>query len=226
MKGLDHGKTGRIKGVLFDFDGTLTRPGALDFPLIKSEMGCPPDLPILEYLETLPPAAKRPLIQILERKEEQAARQSLPNAGAEICLNALRQKGLLIGIITRNSLRSVQKAFENFKTVDFRLFTAIITRDDGRPKPHPDGVHQAARRMEIFPQDLLMVGDFRFDIIAGHEAGARTLLLTNGREPLIAPEDPCPDFTVSSLEDLPDIVERINLLGQRNSDPERWCIQR
>ena len=41
-----------IKGVLFDFDGTLTRPGALDFPAIKQELGCPADQAILEYLET------------------------------------------------------------------------------------------------------------------------------------------------------------------------------
>jgi hypothetical protein len=56
----DEAKLGMIKGVLFDFDGTLTMPGALDFPAIKREMGCPPDFPILEYLETVPPSAKGP----------------------------------------------------------------------------------------------------------------------------------------------------------------------
>jgi hypothetical protein len=29
--------------VLFDFDGTLTHPGALDFAAIKREVGCPAD---------------------------------------------------------------------------------------------------------------------------------------------------------------------------------------
>jgi hydrogenase expression/formation protein HypE len=204
-------KLGKIKGVLFDFDGTLTLPGALDFPAIKREMGCPPDLPILEYLETLPSERKRPLLEILEIKEEQAAQESLPNTGAEECLDALKQKRLSVGIITRNSLQSVQKAFKQFKTVDSRVFSAIITRDDCPPKPHPEGVHQAAQRMGIFPQELLVVGDFRFDIIAGHRAGARTVLLTNGKESLIIPGDPAPDFTVGCLEDLPLIIDRINL---------------
>jgi HAD superfamily hydrolase (TIGR01509 family) len=212
MSDYDTAKHARIKGVLFDFDGTLTMPGALDFPAIKREMACPPDLPILEYLETLPPLRKGPLLEILETKEGQAARESLPNKGAEACLDALKRKGLLIGIITRNSLQSVQKAFEKFKTIDYRAFAAIITRDDGPPKPHPDGVYRAAQRMGIFPHELLVVGDFRFDIIAGYGAGSPTVLLTNGREPVITPEDPAPDYMVVCLEELPAIVDRINLL--------------
>jgi phosphoglycolate phosphatase-like HAD superfamily hydrolase len=63
----------------------------------------------------------------------------------------------------------------------------------------------------VFPRELLVVGDFRFDIIAGYEAGARTVLLTNGEEPVIFPEDPAPDYTVGCLEELPLIVDRVNL---------------
>jgi hydrogenase expression/formation protein HypE len=202
----------KIKGVLFDFDGTLTMPGALDFPAIRREMGCPPDVPVLEYLETLSCERKGTLLEILRIKEEQAAQESLPNAGAESCLAVLKEKGLMIGIITRNSLHSVRKAFEKFKTIDSGAFAAIITREDGPPKPNPDGVHQAAQRMGIMSSDLLVVGDFRFDIIAGYEAGSRTVLLTNGREPVILPGDPAPDYTVGCLGELPIIVDRINLL--------------
>jgi len=205
-------KHARVKGILFDFDGTLTIPGALDFPAIKKALGCPPDLPILEYLETLPPPRKGPLLEILERSEEQAAQHSLPNKGAEDCLDVLMRKGLMFGILTRNSLQSLQKAFEKFMRLNLRSFAAIITREDCLPKPHPDGVRRAARDMGVFPHELLVVGDFRFDIIAGYEAGARTVLLTNGRAPVLFPEDPAPDYTVDCLEELPVIVDRINLL--------------
>ena len=44
----------RIKAVLFDFDGTLTKPGALNFSLLKETIGCPADLPVLEFIESLP----------------------------------------------------------------------------------------------------------------------------------------------------------------------------
>jgi phosphoglycolate phosphatase-like HAD superfamily hydrolase len=117
-----------------------------------------------------------------------------------------KQQGILLGIITRNSLQSVQKAFRKFKHVDAQAFDTIISRDDSLPKPHPDGVHQAAKRMGISLRELLVVGDFRFDVMAGHEAGARTALLTNGRESVMLPGDPEPDYIVTSLEEIPEII--------------------
>ena len=43
----------RIKAVLFDFDGTLTKPGAIDFKAVKRSIGCPPDQAILEFIGSL-----------------------------------------------------------------------------------------------------------------------------------------------------------------------------
>ena len=48
-----------IKAVLFDFDGTLTQPGALNFPLLKETIGCPADIPVLEFIENLPASRMR-----------------------------------------------------------------------------------------------------------------------------------------------------------------------
>jgi hydrogenase expression/formation protein HypE len=196
----------RIKGVLFDFDGTLTLPGALDFPAIRREMNCPPDIPILEWLETVPAERKPPLMEILESAEEKAAEESLPNVGAEECLLTLRDKGVLLGIITRNSLPSVRVALERFETVRLLDFSTVITRDDSLPKPHPDGVHKACERMGLAASELMVVGDFRFDVIAGKAAGACTVLLTNGRRSVMAAGDPEPDFTVARLEEILQFV--------------------
>lgn len=196
----------RIKGVLFDFDGTLTLPGALDFPAIRREMNCPPDIPILEWLETVPAERKPPLMRILESAEEKAAEESLPNVGAEECLLTLRDRGVLLGIITRNSLPSVRVALERFETVRLLDFSTVITRDDSLPKPHPDGVHKACERMGLAASELMVVGDFRFDVIAGKAAGTCTVLLTNGRRSVMAAGDPEPDFTVARLEEILQFV--------------------
>jgi HAD superfamily hydrolase (TIGR01509 family) len=192
----------KIMGILFDFDGTLTYPGALDFPSIKREMNCPEEIPILEYLETQSPERRSELLEILESREEQAAAESSPNTGAEKCLSILKQKRLLLGIITRNNLKSVCLALKSFNHITIDDFTAVITRDDSLPKPHPDGVYKAARRMGIPTSALLVVGDFRFDVLAGRAAGAVTVLLTNGGRSAMAPGDPEPDYTVDCLEDI------------------------
>jgi HAD superfamily hydrolase (TIGR01509 family) len=196
----------RIKGILFDFDGTLTYPGALDFPAIKREMGLPEDKPILEYLETQPPARQASLLKILESKEEQAAKQSIPNIGAEKCLSILKHKGIPFGIHTRNSLSSVCLVLEKFNNITLKDFSAVITRENSLPKPHPDGVHQAARQMGISTSELMVVGDFRFDIMAGKAAGTLTLLLTNSAKSVMAPGDPAPDYTANYLEEILEII--------------------
>jgi len=46
-----------------------------------------------------------------------------------------------------------------------------------------------------------MVGDFKFDILAGRNAGTRTALLTNGKLPSYLKEIE-PDHLLDRLEDL------------------------
>ena len=198
-----------IKGVLFDFDGTLTLPGALDFPAIKKALGCPLDQLILEFVESQPPDRQAGLMEILEEMEDSAAQASLPNRGAEKCLCALRKRQIPVGILTRNRLKSVKKALEKFKVVTIDDFDAIVTREVSLPKPHPDGVIKAASQMGLSPEELLVVGDFRFDVIAGKRAGASAVLLTNGAESVMAPDDPQPDHTISHLEDLPALLSQL-----------------
>jgi hydrogenase expression/formation protein HypE len=196
----------RIKGVLFDFDGTLTFPGALDFPAIKERLGCPLDQPVLEFLEAQPETRRGELTKILEEIEEGAAEASRPNNGAERCLLSLRKKGFRLGILTRNRLSSVERALEKFNGISIGDFAAIITREFSPPKPHPGGVQRAAMQMGLLPEEILVVGDFRFDVIAGKAAGAKTVLLTNGGRSVMSPGDPEPDYTFSCLEELLDIL--------------------
>lgn len=195
-----------IQGVIFDFDGTMTLPDALDFPAIKHELGCPMDQPILEYLDIQPPARRSVLMKTLVNIEDQAAEASRPNEGAEKCISVLKERGIILGILTRNRLSSVKKALQKFEKVKIHDFSAVITRDDSQPKPHPDGVYEAAKQMMLSTKEIFMVGDFRFDIMAGNAAGARTVLLVNGGRSVMLPGDPEPDYVVHRLEEILDLL--------------------
>ncbi len=195
-----------MKGVLFDFDGTLTKPGAINFLGIKREIGCPHDVPILEYIQLQSPANRAHLTEILEGHEANAARSSVPNVGAEACLLALKKRDIPIGIITRNSLKSVVAALKKFEGIQNHDFDAVITRETAPPKPSPEGVFKAAEYMGCFAQELMVVGDFRFDIIAGKKAGAMTMLLTNGGKSPMAPGDPKPDYVCKYLDEVAEIA--------------------
>jgi len=195
-----------IHAVLFDFDGTLTQPGAIDFVRIKKSISCPPDIAILEFIDTLPTSGQRQqAVAVLEQFENDAARVSHPNRDAERLLHWLKTQSIPFGIITRNSLRSVELALKNFKTVGTDAFSIIITRDDpASPKPSPDGVLLAAEKIGADPSHLLVVGDYLFDIQAGATAGALTSLITpQGASGLDGIKS---DFPISRLAELKKII--------------------
>jgi HAD superfamily hydrolase (TIGR01509 family) len=210
-----------IRAVLFDFDGTLTRPEAIDFAELRRALSCPPGAAILEYIEALPSEeARREAWRILDEFELAAARASVPNEGAETFVRLLRDRGIDRGILSRNSTASIMEAFRNFRTISASDFSVFISRESpGRRKPHPDGVLLAARLFGVPPAEVLVVGDFVFDIAAGKAAGAKTALLTNGRArgttpaapatgPSLpeAPEAPVPDYMIKRLEELEPIL--------------------
>jgi HAD superfamily hydrolase (TIGR01509 family) len=195
-----------IKAVLFDFDGTLTKPGALDFPVIKQAIGCPDNIAILEYIESLKDSSQRKkALSVLDRFEIEAAGDSEPNSGAEELIPYLRSKDLRVGIISRNSYQSIERALKNFKTISVSDFDLIISRDDPvKPKPSADGILFAAEKLGLDVKHILVVGDYIFDIQAGHDAGAITVLLNNKPDSLAKQVDS--DFTISRLEELKQIV--------------------
>jgi hydrogenase expression/formation protein HypE len=195
-----------IKGVLFDFDGTLTQPGLLDFTSIRKVLGCPAGQPILEFIETQPKEMQAQLMSILDEWELDGARKAKPNFGAERCLKSLKRSGILVGILTRNSLKSVAQALIAFQGIGIQDFVTVITRETSRPKPHPEGVYRAAHQMGVKTSEILMVGDFRFDILAGKLAGAQTVLVTNGSVSNLPPADPQPDHVIRSLMQLPALL--------------------
>lgn len=213
----------RLRGVVFDFDGTLTAPGALDFAAIKRQVGCPPDHYILEWIGGLPAGARRrEALAALEELEEHAAGRSAPNTGAEEAVLAARRLGLGVAVLTRNGRRAVDLALARFARLTAADFDVIVTRDDAvAAKPAPDGVVHAAAALGVPPEELLVVGDFVLDMLAGRAAGAVTAFLSNGDatgtagheqppgSPALPPpgEDAAPaaadcDFVLASLAEL------------------------
>ena len=78
-------------------------------------------------------------------------------------LQALRAKGLLIGLIsnTHRSLENFQSHFE----LDDLIAGAVSSREHGYNKPHPSIFRTALRLLPVAPGEALMVGDsFGHDI--------------------------------------------------------------
>lgn len=207
--------TACIRAVLFDFDGTLTRPGALDFAIVKKEVGCPLERPVLEFIREIPDQKERAAaMAALDRFEMAGAENSVPNTGAEELIGLLKREKLPIGLISRNSRQAIVRALENFQTLRLADFQVVISRDHPAAiKPDPEGVLTAAEAMGVAPAHLMVVGDYWFDVEAGNRAGAVTAFL--GRKGALPPSPgTVPTYTVESLSELLPVLELGIRLGR------------
>jgi HAD superfamily hydrolase (TIGR01509 family) len=166
-----------IDAVLFDMDGTLTRP-ILDFVKIKQVIGCPQEIPILEWMRTQRPADQTRIEGQLIDFEIQAARDAVPADGAAQTVAGLRRQGYHLGIITRNCMQAVTVTLERCK-LEMEWFW---TREDAPHKPSGQAVVGLCRRMGVAPSRSLVVGDYKFDLEAAREAGSVAVLLAHGTE--------------------------------------------
>lgn len=184
-----------LRAVIFDMDGTITQP-YLDFQTIRNAIGIAE--PLLENMLALPPGPERDqAFSILERFEHQAAEASKLNEGARQVLDALAGRGVPSALLTRNSRRSTERVLQKHSLT----FQAVVTREDAPVKPRPEPLWLICEKLGVNPSQVLMVGDFIFDIQAGRNAGTRTALLTNGKGAVPA-ADPVPDHVFDRLTDL------------------------
>src|SRR4051812_24548536 len=170
------------RAVLFDMDGTLTRP-MLDFPRIKAEMGIG-QRPILEALAEMDAETRRAAEAVLLSHEQEAAAGSSLNEGCELVLDWLRERRIGTALITRNSRTSVV-------TVLARHGLAVdvtVAREDAAPKPDPGPLWLACERLGVSADDAWMVGDGQYDVEAGNAAGIGTVWVSHGRRRQFAAE--------------------------------------
>jgi len=187
-----------IKGVIFDMDGTITEP-LLDFERIRAEIGVPSGTPLLESISAMDPESRRRARGILHEHESAAARASTLNEGVPEVLAQLKQRGVMTAVVTRNRSSSTEVVLRKHGLE----FAAVITREDGEPKPMPDGVLAAAAKMGVPPKACLMVGDYEFDIQAGRAAGAITVLYAPSPRSFATE----PDFLISRMTDLLEVLD-------------------
>ncbi|MBM4085451.1 MAG: HAD family hydrolase [Planctomycetes bacterium] len=193
-----------IRAVVFDLDNTVVKSN-LDFAAIKREIGMPP-APILEYMATVSEAERARINEILDKHESRAAEECDLNDGARELLDYLRSHRIPATLLTRNSRRSAARACQKHGV----HFDVVVAREDAAPKPSPEPVLLTARKLGLPPHELLVVGDYKYDIESGRAAGAQTALLTNGKKPAF--EVPA-DFTVCTLPELIPIIESQNRDG-------------
>jgi len=172
-------KTDFFKGIIFDLDGVITK-SCLDFRLIAREIfGSGSKRPVLERIEELSHAAERnKAFRILEKHEKRAALAFQLNPGIDELLELVKRRGMKTAIVTRNTQDSVGIILEKFHL----QIDCIVTRETAPPKPSKEPVLRACDCMGLSPHEVVFLGDYEFDMLAGKRAGVVTILLRSSKQ--------------------------------------------
>jgi phosphoglycolate phosphatase len=188
-----------IKAVIFDFDGTLAVLN-IDFSLMRERVydlmrryGIGEETIQEKYLLEVIDEA----YQILRRKnhsnaeafqekshlilhdlEMSAAQEGKLIPGAKPTLRSLREKGVKVGIITRNCEDAVRKIFPD---IDDFCDVFVSRNSVKKVKPHPNHLTYVMKSLGILVEEAVMVGDHIIDVHAGKRVGMKTIGVLTGR---------------------------------------------
>lgn len=159
------------KGVIFDLDGTVVET-SYDWRRIREEIGAG-ERSILSYLESLAEPERSQKTLILERHEAAQTQAAVLREGIEDLLGELRARGAATALVTNNSRKNTDFLLNKFD-LDFDW---VITRESGLWKPSGAPFLEVFRRLNLRPQNCCVIGDTRFDVLAGLEAGVAAIFI-------------------------------------------------
>jgi phosphoglycolate phosphatase len=188
-----------IRAVVFDFDGTLAVLN-IDFSEMREQVfelmrkyGVSEEEieekylleiidEVVQILNQKNPSAAETFYQeahqILHEVELIAAEEGKLLPGVEAALKSLRDKGLKVGIVTRNCEEAVRKVVPKIEA----FCDVFVPRDIiKKVKPHPEQLTSVLKALHVRGEETVMVGDHTIDIQAGKGVGMRTVGVLTGR---------------------------------------------
>lgn len=96
-------------------------------------------------------------------------------------LHTLHDRGLQLAICSSRGRPTLEIFVKDFRLEDY-VSMVVSANDVQYHKPHPEPVQTILKRMELSPEEALVVGDASYDILMGRAAGCRTCGVTYGNQ--------------------------------------------
>jgi len=230
ISGPEEEKSTELQAVLFDFDGTLVDSlKALNTAFNEgvSSLGLNPisieklasmlsaGLDVRQMLLKTYPSKFRGQENLMSECTDairnsyriQEKRIQLIPGTVEI-IRWLSEKGIRIAIVTGMMIptEEMKKKLQLYG-VDVFIEKIITGKDVPRRKPAPDLIIEALKRLDLSPQNTLVVGDSIVDVKAGKAAGTWTAAVLSGGEKKTKLKKERPDFLIESVKDLSNILK-------------------
>ena len=185
-----------LKAIIFDMDGTITRPH-IDWKALRNRVGVPEGHTIMAHIENLEPTEASRAEAIVREIELDAAQNAVLNPGVEELLEQLHVHPLKLALVTNNHRQAMEHVVATFG-LEFHL---LLSREDAQLKPAPDLLELAIRRFGLTTSQVCCVGDGRYDRLASQAAGIRYIHLAHDAD------EPVDGPTIYSINELWDHLE-------------------
>jgi len=187
-----------VRAVAFDLDGTIAKT-SVRFAPYRERIGCDGG-DVLSYIEKCDAALRKRMYTVLDEYERSIEEDCVLDEDFPRVMTFLSERNIKTGIVTRSSHRHAVAVTQKLGI----SADAIIGRDDTAPKPSGKPLILLSKMLGIPPQHMLFVGDFLWDVMAGRNAGVRTVLLAHNRTEEYTPR---PDYIIHRLGELIDIIK-------------------
>jgi phosphoglycolate phosphatase len=186
----------RLRAVLFDFDGTLGD----SYPAIAASVNH------VRALRGLPPLTQDEVRRHVGRGPGYLLSHTVPSGnvsanivayrahhpsvlregtqlmpGAREILAALHERGLRLGVCSNKPLPFTRELLEYFAVASY-LDVVLGPEDVTHPKPAPDMLREALRRLDVPAAEALYIGDMVVDIQTARSAGVRVWIVPTGSD--------------------------------------------
>jgi len=217
---------GPIKCIIFDFDGTLVGGMSIWVRALRhalSHFGVKATSSELEkefrsfFINGIPGSPWRKMFRLKcpNREDEVWSLffETLDRAMDDVdlppnfkrFLETAKSRGVKMGIISFRSRESLEKMLSKMNAS--KLFDIIIgLGDTSEEKPSSQPFLAVSERMNVTPDECLVIGDEPADIIGGNRAGMRTIGVLSGVSNRDMLKKAGASMVVESIEELPNVL--------------------
>lgn len=206
------------KAVLFDIDGTLLDAWVFVFDAVKYTLD----------FHKQPYPSKKKIQQVLGKSLIDAYKFFAPNMDplilakthhnyqdisikqvklfpkAKEVLGKLKKDGYSLGVVSNRTKKSLHYSLK-LAEIDHYFDTIVSGEDVKNIKPHKEHILYALKHLQVEVENAHMVGDTKADILAGKNAGVKTIGVTFGFDKNIKKFKP--DYLIDDLEQLMEILK-------------------
>ena len=183
------------------------------FEITKEEFQTLAVMPLGLMFEKVLPNDKKGLSAECEKSykkyyidEEHFADEMILFKGVKETIYKFKNDGFYMAVASSKPKRILDKMISTF---DLEGFNYVLGTEESsfKHKPDPEIVNYIMGQLNIAPQDTVIVGDSKSDILTGKNAGMDTIAVTYGYDKLENLKKENPTFIIDDFSKLGDIIE-------------------